>query len=263
MKRGGDNLIESTIAELAFIFVFTLSFVFVYNTVSTAAEPTDAASDRTLPTGSVGAPGDPEAVATAFRDVVLSAREACGCDIDFQASDTGAAFSIVTLCRRPSGARILFETGQSKLSAVGKACFDALCPAILPEARRHRSSITRIAIEGHASPEGFSDATRRSLGCFDDKDCNFLLSTRRSRNVYRHCKTRISSPEGRRILAAASGDPLGVEAWVRFYDGVVGLSGAGDLAPVRRSGAQGGDIDDDASRRVEFRFSLRAAENGR
>lgn len=245
MNDGGDtqrSIVDATFAELAFLLVFAL---FVGFAVSSDREHVDGAA-RAEVGGLVRR---------------IEALGLCACRIDDAAIEPAdAAPNVIRIRIACDDGGRLFESGAWALTDVGAACFDAICPLLYDVLRSPQSRVERVAIEGHASPE-FRDFARMDLlpesagespdlDCRSPAHCNQILSSLRSLRAYDYCGEAYATAGGGR-------SEIDIAERRGFFDDITDSAGFGARRPLpveAREPGREAEVDDDASRRVEFRL---------
>lgn len=243
-----DDLVSSTIAELAFLFLFGM-FLYIL------ATDVDVEGERE------------RAFNTELNQIAAQATQelVCGCDVSVKRLRESGDFTLPIIC--DSQTRFpLFEVNSERgrrfdLTKKGERCFSFLCRETFLLSRQYEDLIDYVAIEGHASSE-WEDP----VACVDASHCNQKLSSQRSISVYSHCRTSIMSsasaftPEFQAQLPADAPEEWRSPAnWAEYFRRYVGNEGLGSRRPLAL-GPEAAPTplhhSDKRNRRVEFRFSV-------
>ncbi|MCI4665263.1 MAG: hypothetical protein MRY74_11135 [Neomegalonema sp.] len=236
-----SNLVEATIAELAFLFVFAMFVSFAI-----------AAEDNALTKDTLAR----------LKASVTTAK--CDCPIQLQTTKDGNAV-LRTWCPENNGKKEgMFSVGEATLTERGKSCFDQICPLVILEAWRAPKTIGRVTIEGHASSDWEKkESSFSGVKCLSGPHCNQMLSSQRSVTVFSYCLASIGAdgdlkPAYR--LPDGEKQPTASELF-EIYSRVFRNEGLGARKPMLKGGKVGGEkhwntAEEDriASRRVEFRI---------
>lgn len=251
--KSDDSIVEASIAELAFLFVFGLGLAFFV--IADAAEQ--------------GTGENPEGLEGSFGELqneILGGDVRLDCSIEMIWADPpGDLIWRVQPKFAGSADEIrlfgFWDPGDNRfvrlatLTPRGRDCFDYLCPRALLFARRFAdqspsdgvSGIRRMIIEGHTSPDWDSSADARKTSslrgrdCLDPEECNIHMSFRRSVTVYGHCKNTIFDARSTETLwdvalsqefaalqrdwAPTGGAPLSAAEWQRYFNELVFVEG--------------------------------------
>jgi len=148
--------------------------------------------------------------------------------------DWNAEFDKERLTIRFKDPDTLFEVGRANLNPRFKVVLNDFCPKYFEILDNYVSEIDEIRIEGHTSPEWTKEVTGQQAYFH-----NMKLSQARTRVVLEYCFTLPDSPQ---------------YGWLPSITRAVGMSSA-HLAFDEQ-----GELDYDASRRVEFRIKTKAEE---
>lgn len=225
--RKKESLIENTIAELAFLFVFSM---FIYFSVARADN-----GERD---------GD---LRRALRETIEEITpDDCGCDITLERVTVSGALRLRVLCGLSSAHSeplSMFPNQSAELDEDARLCVDRLWPRLIEQSMKHEDRIRGIRIVGHAS-EGWEEYL--ASGCRAPQSCNMQLSRQRSEAIYRLIEN------GLHMHRPDDGDASGPgrEKMLKFFYAKVRQEARGELEPIDEFDDL--EMNEDVSRRVEF-----------
>lgn len=236
-----DTIVEATIAELAFLFVFSIVVSYTITQLNTTV-----AQDTV------------EKLDAAIQEIRL--RKTCDCDMEVvRLGEDGREVSVRVSCSGEHYDDSMFTPAKASLTPMGERCLDALCPTVVTEVWRADDRRLAVTIEGHASSEWNTKLKTEfnGLACLSKRHCNQALSSQRSMTVYDYCQKSIDpggllAPQGV-TKAYREANPAGsLESWYAFYEQRFKNEGLGSRSVIRNGD---GEENRKASRRVEFRLS--------
>lgn len=81
----------------------------------------------------------------------------------------------------------------SNISSSDQRCIETICVGLIRSLFAHRDLISRVDIEGYASPGHTGTFSRLGRACQNSAECNVVFSSDRASNVYQICSSAIKN----------------------------------------------------------------------